>query len=418
MDGWLFIYHSDGRFYTTDDGKTFHQEYILRDNLGNTRVVFEDIDENGKIDPLNEITQKTHYYPFGMEMEAPLTPMTAGYKHLYNGKELVKDLDLGWYDYGARWYDASIARWSAIDPMGEMMASWSSYNYGFNNPVRFTDPSGMTPEDETGGGAGTGTNTTAEVVVTDKGNSGYLDSNTDLQPLDTEDEKQPSRKIVSNSNDSNTDSEPSQIPTNYHNPHTELYDYTIFGSINNSRGRDVSIGAGEKIDIISRSFVNNGELGSVEIGYLEASGERVIYSHDQLGLIYEDFVRDIKAFEEDAKKDGYKGQYDGLIAMLKKDAQKMDKQIAENEANDNYYMSDFSVHFFIMYHELKNIERVLIKRISSHGISFKYIEELPSYSDKRGKSGTIVIPNRMSLSFGPYTETIIGIDLKNKPIRP
>ena len=95
-------------------------------------MVFEDIDNNGKVD-VSEITQKTHYYPFGMEMEAPLTPMTAGYKHLYNGKELVKDLDLGWYDYGARWYDASIARWSAIDPMGEMMASWSSYNYGFNN---------------------------------------------------------------------------------------------------------------------------------------------------------------------------------------------------------------------------------------------------------------------------------------------
>jgi len=29
-------------------------------------------------------------------------------KFLYNGKELQTDLDLGWYDYGARMYDAAL----------------------------------------------------------------------------------------------------------------------------------------------------------------------------------------------------------------------------------------------------------------------------------------------------------------------
>lgn len=161
------------------------------------------MDNNGKVD-VSEITQKTHYYPFGMEMEAPLTPQSAGYKHLYNGKEAVKDLDLGWYDYGARWYDASIARWSAIDPMGEMMASWSSYSYAFNNPVRFTDPTGMVPEDETTPpSAGTSTdatdNTTGEVVVTATGQGGVASK--PIQPLDAGGGKA-TRKTTSNPNSS------------------------------------------------------------------------------------------------------------------------------------------------------------------------------------------------------------------------
>ena len=134
------IYFDEGRVTTNN---TFYQyEYSIKDHLGNTRVTFADLNGNGQIAE-NEILQTDHYYPFGMRMEGYGRMVTGTENaYTYNGKELNQDFDLDWLDYGARWYDASIARWSAVDPLAEAYAPFSPYNYVLNNPIMLIDPDG------------------------------------------------------------------------------------------------------------------------------------------------------------------------------------------------------------------------------------------------------------------------------------
>jgi RHS repeat-associated protein len=145
------VYNEEGRAFM--NAGAFRYEYLLRDHLGNTRVSFTDKNGNGVINSEAEILQENHYYPFGKSMEGAWykDASASKYRYLYNGKELTDEFNLNFYDYGARWLDPGMASWWEVDPLGEKMPAWSPYSYGFNNPIRFVDPTGLIPSTHTDG---------------------------------------------------------------------------------------------------------------------------------------------------------------------------------------------------------------------------------------------------------------------------
>ncbi|MBN3584556.1 hypothetical protein JYB64_19350, partial [Algoriphagus aestuarii] len=120
--------------------------YIAKDGYMETFVVnetSEDVwfDNMMVMSTTPVIVQETHYGPWGLE----LTGLGYEYggikanKYLYNGKELIEDEGMEYYDYGARMYDATIGRFNRIDRFSEKYTSLTQYQYGANNPIKYVD---------------------------------------------------------------------------------------------------------------------------------------------------------------------------------------------------------------------------------------------------------------------------------------
>ncbi len=131
-----FILMPEGRIMIdTLNSSLLTFNYFLSDHLGNTRSV---ISQSG------EVLEENAYYPFGMQINALSYSNTAPENmYLYNNKELTSDFGLDWYEYGARMYDAEIARFPSLDPKADEFAFVSPYNYAENEPVAHIDLWGL-----------------------------------------------------------------------------------------------------------------------------------------------------------------------------------------------------------------------------------------------------------------------------------
>lgn len=88
---YLVLHHAEGRTII-ENNEVERIEYYMKDHLGNIRLVFSDLDGDGKIDQsenTEEVLETYAYYPFGLEMEGVDEIRQAPvYQSLgYNGKD-------------------------------------------------------------------------------------------------------------------------------------------------------------------------------------------------------------------------------------------------------------------------------------------------------------------------------------------
>jgi RHS repeat-associated protein len=148
------IYTAEGRvFYTSPT--TTRYEYTIKDHLGNARLSFTDVNANGSVDFATEVLQENHYYPFGLGFDGNWKNDAArDNRYQYNGKEINDDFGLNWYNYGFRWYDASICRFPSVDPIIDQFPYVTPFNYAENEPVRHIDLWGLQMADPMTGRVG------------------------------------------------------------------------------------------------------------------------------------------------------------------------------------------------------------------------------------------------------------------------
>ena len=75
------------------------------------------------------------------------TIKAASKRYRFTGKE--RDEESGLNYHGARYYAPWLCRWVSVDPLEGKYSPWSSYHYGFCNPVTYNDPTGMGSQEQT-----------------------------------------------------------------------------------------------------------------------------------------------------------------------------------------------------------------------------------------------------------------------------
>lgn len=128
------------------NANTDNVQWLVADHLGTPRMI---MDRTGSLSGV----KRSDYLPFGEEIGANVGVRTTGLGYVadnvrqgYTGHE--KDDETGLNFAQARYYASGQGRFTSVDPLMASATpgdprSWNRYAYVFNNPLNFTDPSGM-----------------------------------------------------------------------------------------------------------------------------------------------------------------------------------------------------------------------------------------------------------------------------------
>ncbi len=144
LDGLVF---KNGAFYqlATPEGRAVYQsgawsyEYFHTDHLGNTRVAYK---ANGTT--LTK-TSETSFDPWGVVLNGINLLNSYQNRFEFLNREKESTFNLRYIRLNARGYNPTVGRFDRVDPIVDEQEQYSTYQYGWNNPVLRSDPNGDCP---------------------------------------------------------------------------------------------------------------------------------------------------------------------------------------------------------------------------------------------------------------------------------
>ena len=89
-----------------------------------------------------QVLERNDFYPYGGRHANASLGMDTSNRWRFSGKELQTTAGVNLLDFGARFYDDRLCRWTTRDPMSEKYYGFSPYNYCAGDPVNLVDHKG------------------------------------------------------------------------------------------------------------------------------------------------------------------------------------------------------------------------------------------------------------------------------------
>ncbi|MFD2520348.1 RHS repeat domain-containing protein [Emticicia soli] len=129
-DTLISILHDEGKIRFDSLGLA-HYQYFITDHLGNTRVIFERLNDSVYL------AQENHYGAWGEVLQG--IGNKGDWNFLFQGKEYVDAFGYNSYDFHARQYDPFAGRFNSTDPKNQFSSGYVGMG---NMPTIGVDPDG------------------------------------------------------------------------------------------------------------------------------------------------------------------------------------------------------------------------------------------------------------------------------------